>query len=188
MISTKSLDFMIFGSANTTESPPRATGKLNAPRKWTFRKCLEKSEKIYSTYLADGWSIHTSIDPSVHQDSKNHWFHWKSRISLKSIDFKKFNDVIIAEAPPLTIIELNRPRKWTFRKCLEKSEKTYSTHLADGWSIHTSLDPSVHQDSKNHRFHWKSRIFNEIHRFLHFQEIRWGDHRGSTAPDNYRIK
>ena len=26
MISTKSLDFMIFGSANTTESPPRPTG------------------------------------------------------------------------------------------------------------------------------------------------------------------
>ena len=72
---------------------------------------------------------------------------------MKSMDFARFGLGIIAEVTLQAIRELNRPRKWTFRKCLEKSEKTYSAHLTAGWSLHANLDPSTHQVSKDHRFH-----------------------------------
>ena len=72
---------------------------------------------------------------------------------MKSMDFARFGLGIIAEVTLQAIRELNRPRKWTFRKCLEKSEKTYSAHLTADWSIHTSRNPSIEQDSKDHCFH-----------------------------------
>ena len=123
MILMKSMDFARFGLGIIAEVTLQAIRELNRPRKWTFRKRMEKSEKTYSAHLTADWSIHTSRNPSIEQDSKDHRFHWKSMISLKSMDFKIFNVAITTESLPHPIRQLNRRRKWTFRSCLEKSEK-----------------------------------------------------------------
>ena len=50
----KSMDFMIFDLATIVESVPWVIGWLNAPRKWTFRKCLNRFESNFHVYLTLG--------------------------------------------------------------------------------------------------------------------------------------
>ena len=51
---------------------------------------------------------------------------------MKSMDFARFGLGIIAEVTLQAIRELNRPRKWTFRKCLNRFESNFHVYLTLG--------------------------------------------------------
>ena len=118
-------------------------------------------------------------------------FHWKSMISLKSMDFMIFMMAIIVEPPPQPIRELNRPRKRTFRKHLETSDKKYSTYLTSGGRSTLVVSLVRARIIKDIGFHWKSMVFLKSMDFMNFKDLlesQGGDHRVSTAPVNYRVE
>ena len=85
---------MIFMTAIIVEPPPQPIRELNRPRKRTFRKHLETSDKKYSTYLTIGGRstlvVYMTGIPSTRQDHQRHWISLKINDFLEILGFHGF--------------------------------------------------------------------------------------------------